>query len=83
MTAGVTKCEETHFPVEVMLLYIEKTNRCFVYKNLGFQSQLFSIYKLCCYYRLNIFCKRKVHFSACSELFNSSYSYVYLHFYVF
>lgn len=40
MTAGATKCEETHFPVE-MLLYIEKTNRCFVYKNLGFQIQLF------------------------------------------
>lgn len=34
----------------------------YVYKNLGFQSQLFSIYKLCCYYRFNIFCKRKVHF---------------------
>lgn len=30
-------------------------------KNLGFQNQLFSIYKLCCYYRFNIFCKRKVY----------------------
>lgn len=34
----------------------------YVYKSLGFQSQLFSIYKLCCYYRLNVFCKRNVLF---------------------
>lgn len=36
---------------------------CFMYTKIWiFKASFFSIYKLCCYYRLNIFCKRKVHF---------------------
>ena len=51
------------FPECTVLLSVgEGRDVFYIYKSLDFQSQLFSIYKLCCYYRLNIFCKRKVHF---------------------
>lgn len=52
--------EGRSFPECTVLLSVIKGRDVFyVYKNLDFHSQLFSIYKLCCYYRLNIFCKEK------------------------